>query len=88
MNEPGTICQPPIIELVPKYHEKATLKEFCQQEGISIEINDFVNTGLFFNNKHDERKLYDHQYEALKESFINRKHMIVTTGTGSGKKKK
>ena len=85
MNEPGTICQPPIIELVPKYHEKATLKEFCLREGVSSEINDFVNTGLFVNNKHSERKLYDHQYDALREAFVYRKHMIVTTGTGSGK---
>ena len=52
MNEPGTICQPPIIELVPKYHEKATLKEFCLREGVSSDINYFVNTGLFVNNKH------------------------------------
>ena len=35
IQEPGTICQPPIIEIVPKYHEKATLKEFCKNEGVS-----------------------------------------------------
>lgn len=85
LRESGTICQPPIIEMVPKYHEKATLKEFCQNEGVSIDINDFVNTGLFVNNSKVERKLYDHQYDALKSAFIERKHMIVTTGTGSGK---
>lgn len=85
MNEPGTICQPPIIEIVPKYHEKATLRDFCKIEGVSSEVNDFVNTGLFVNDKHSERKLYDHQYDALKEAHINRKNIIVTTGTGSGK---
>lgn len=85
MNEPGTICQPPIIEIVPKYHEKATLRQFCETEGVSMEVNDFVNTGLFINSTHSERKLYDHQYESLKEAFINRKNIIVTTGTGSGK---
>ena len=81
----GTICQPPIIELVPKYHERATLKEFCLSEGVDLEINDFINTGLFVNNSSIERKLYDHQYEALKEAFVNRKNIVVTTGTGSGK---
>lgn len=85
MEEAGTICQPPIIELVTKYHEKATLKEFCVSEGVSQELNDFVNTGLFTNSGHQERKLYDHQYAALKEAHINRKHIVVTTGTGSGK---
>ena len=81
----GTICQPPIIEIVPKYHERATLKEFCLSEGVGLEINDFINTGLFVNSSSIERKLYDHQYEALKEAFVNRKNIVVTTGTGSGK---
>lgn len=85
LRTPGTISQPPIIELVPKYHELASLKEFCENEGVDMEINDFVNTGLFANNTAVERKLYDHQYEALKEAFVNRKNIVVTTGTGSGK---
>ncbi len=81
----GTISQPPIIELVPKYHEKATLKEFCINEGVSLDVNDFINAGLFVNNSSIERKLYDHQYDSLKEAFLNRKNIVVTTGTGSGK---
>jgi Lhr-like helicase len=81
----GTISQPPIIELVPKYHEKASLKEFCINEGINTEINDFISAGLFVSNATVERKLYDHQYDALKEAFLNRKNIVVTTGTGSGK---
>lgn len=85
IKEVGAICQPPIIEIVPKYHEKATLAEFCDKESISKELNDFVNTGLFVNNSQQARHLYDHQYEALKEAHINRKHIVVTTGTGSGK---
>lgn len=81
----GTISQPPIIELVPKYHEKATLKEFCETENVSLDINDFVNSGLFVGGGTMMRKLYDHQYAALKEAFLNRKNIVVTTGTGSGK---
>lgn len=50
-----------------------------------MDINAFVNTGLFGQNIHGERKLYDHQYKALKDAFIDRKHIVVTTGTGSGK---
>ena len=85
LRETGTICQPPIIEIVPKYHEKATLEDFCRIENISLEINDFVNTGLFINNNHEVRRLYDHQYASLKSAFIDRKSIVVTTGTGSGK---
>lgn len=85
IKEDGTISQPPIIEIVPKYHEKATLAEFCTREGVSADINDFVNTGLFTNNTQQKRRLYDHQYEALKSAHVDRKHIVVTTGTGSGK---
>ena len=56
IQETGTICQPPIIEIVPKYHEKASLKEFCINEGVSEELNDFVSTGLFVNNSKQERR--------------------------------
>lgn len=85
MEEIGTICQPPIIELVTRYHEKASLKDFCISESVSQEFNDFINTGLFTNAGQQERKLYDHQYVALKEAHVNRKCIVVTTGTGSGK---
>ena len=81
----GTISQPPIIELVPKYHEKASLAQFCINESVSNDINDFVLSGLFGGNNVKERKLYDHQYKALKEAYIDRKNIVVTTGTGSGK---
>ena len=64
IKEPGTICQPPIIEIVPKYHEKATLAEFCERERASSDINDFVNAGLFVNDSQKTRRLYDHQYAA------------------------
>ena len=74
----GTISQPPIIELVPKYHEKASLKDFCINEGVDTEINDFISAGLFVSNATIERKLYDHQYDSLKEAFLNRKNLVVT----------
>lgn len=83
MREKGTISQPPIIEIVPRYKEHATLAQFCENEGVSKDINEFISAGLFGGGS--LRSLYEHQYEALKESFINRKNIIVTTGTGSGK---
>lgn len=85
IKELGTISQPPIIEIVPKYHEKATLKDFCVAEGINPELNDFVNCGLFSQGGSIERQLYDHQYEALRSAYIDRRSIVVTTGTGSGK---
>ena len=85
MNEPGTICQPPIIEVVPKYQEYRTLKQLCDDNGISEDLDSFVRCGLFFNEDQIERILYKHQYDSVVLAHKERKNVIVTTGTGSGK---
>lgn len=80
--EPGVICQPPIIELVSKYKEVTTLDEACKENGIS---SDFAKCGLFKDFNGIERKLYQHQLDSLKYAIKERKHIVATTGTGSGK---
>ena len=81
----GAICQPPIIELVPRYKEVATLKEACEELNISNDFSKFAKCGLFPDFKGIERKLYQHQKDALQYAFSKRKHIVATTGTGSGK---
>ena len=85
MKEPGTICQPPILEVVPKYQEYMSLKDLCIKNGIDTEFDDFIQSGLFYNDNHVVRKLYKHQYDSLVDAYIKRKNIVVTTGTGSGK---
>jgi hypothetical protein len=68
ISEQGAICQPPIIEIVPRYKEYASLEDFCKNEGVNSELADFVQCGLFFNDKAEKRRLYLHQYNALKEA--------------------
>lgn len=81
----GAICQPPIIELVPRYKEVATLKDACKENNVSNEFADFAKRGLFPDSNKVERKLYQHQLDAIKYGLRDRKHIIATTGTGSGK---
>jgi len=88
--EQGTaICQPPIIELVSSYEEVATLSEVCNDIDLCADFAEFAQCGLFPNNGSIKRKLYKHQKEALefaiKKDIEQRKHIIATTGTGSGK---
>jgi len=88
--EQGTaICQPPIIELVSSYEEVATLPEVCNDKDLCSDFADFAQCGLFSDNGSIKRKLYKHQKEALefaiKKDIEQRKHIIATTGTGSGK---
>lgn len=85
MKDTGTICQPPILEIVPKYQEYMSLYDLCIKEGIPTGFNDFIQSGLFYNDRHIVRKLYKHQYESLVDAFKCRKNIVVTTGTGSGK---
>ena len=78
----ATICQPPIIEIVPKYKEVCAIEELCDRENIDKEFASFVNSGLFDGNR---RKLYKHQVAAILKATKERKDIVVTTGTGSGK---
>ncbi|MBA4411163.1 MAG: hypothetical protein C0397_17315 [Odoribacter sp.] len=88
-NEPGAICQPPIIELVSNYETKddLTLSQICDKLDINPEFADFVRLGLFEDGKDGkERKLYQHQKDAIEYALMKeRMHVIATTGTGSGK---
>ncbi len=81
----ATICQPPIIEIVPKYEEECTIEDLCLRENIDIDFANFVNCGLFDGNSKTIRKLYKHQAEAIIIATKKRKDIVVTTGTGSGK---
>ena len=81
----ATICQPPIIEIVPRYKEMCTIDKLCEEENINKDFAEFVNCGLFDGNNKYIRKLYEHQSAAIIEATKKRKDIIVTTGTGSGK---
>lgn len=79
------ICKAPILELVPKYKEVATLQQLANQGIITQEFADFARTGLFPDSNGIPRKLYTHQVKAIKSAHSERKNIIATTGTGSGK---
>jgi len=86
-DEDEAICQPPIIEIIPRYKESGTLSEICRKHMIEQDLPEFIKCGLFSDPSGKERKLYSHQEQALLNATtpFSRKHIIVTTGTGSGK---
>jgi DEAD/DEAH box helicase domain-containing protein len=81
----GAICQPPILELVPKYDEVMTLQDACKHLSITPDFADFAKCGLFPDSDGKVRKLFQHQFHALQYAVKERKNIVVTTGTGSGK---
>ncbi len=84
-SKPGVIMQSPIIELVSKYEGENTLTNICIDNKINTDIAEFANVGLLQNTDGSERKLYKHQKDSFLDVIKNKKHMVVTTGTGSGK---
>jgi Lhr-like helicase len=83
--EDGIIMQPPYIEIVKKYEGKKTLSEICEENGINMEIAGFLNRGLLCTENGEERRLYEHQEQAIVDVLKNKKNMVIITGTGSGK---
>lgn len=87
--EEGVIMQSPIIEFVKKYEPYKTLKnsyaELPKEKGYDIFLAEFLNSGLLKNDDGTERVLYEHQYKSVIDVLGQNKHLVVTTGTGSGK---
>ncbi len=83
--ENDSIMQPTIIEFVKKYEGINTISEIFSNE-TELPFVDFINQGLFYDFDNSiEKKLYKHQVKAIEEVIFNKKNMVVTTGTGSGK---
>ncbi|MUG95350.1 DEAD/DEAH box helicase [Scytonema sp. UIC 10036] len=82
LNQTGVLSQPPLIETVPIYPSSGlnlaavTKRLPSEYSGLSS-----LAQKLFPSNI----ELYRHQRQSLDEVLVNRKDIVVTTGTGSGK---
>src|SRR5262245_7524513 len=79
--EPGVLFQEPLLEPIPRYAETFTLAEACTKVKFHADLPAFAACRLFPSS----RPLYRHQVEALEAVLTQRRHLVVTTGTGSGK---
>jgi len=79
------ICKNPIIELVPRYEEYCTMNEACLRLNLDQTFAQFTKMGLFQDRNNVESKMYEHQFKSLEAAIGKRKHIVATTGTGSGK---
>lgn len=85
LNNGDLIARYPSIEFTPKYHEFKSIKEAVADLSLDSDFIQFTKAGLFEDINGKEKKLYKHQYEGLFDAVINKKNIIATTGTGSGK---
>lgn len=71
----------PFIEYIPKYIEYKSISECAKELQCYNKFDEFIIASKLFN---EDMKLYKHQYNSLKE-VMNKKHVVITTGTSSGK---
>ncbi len=86
LRESGWLFQEPRFEpIFPNPSSGKTLSQLCAHPQIPSDLGDFLARGGNDGLAPKDRKLYEHQMEAIKASVIDRKDVVVTTGTGSGK---
>lgn len=78
---PGVLYQEPLLELLPGYVQTRFLPEAAGALKLDPDFAEFAGCGLF----DPALKLFKHQEEALRAACLEHKHVVVTTGTGSGK---
>ncbi|WML48486.1 DEAD/DEAH box helicase [Neobacillus sp. PS3-34] len=82
LKKEGIIYQYPYIEVLPPYQSSGkTVLEASQDVNISSDFSSFSSIGLFGANQN----LYTHQYQSIKSTIKDKKNVVITSGTGSGK---
>lgn len=80
VGEEGILHREPMIERIVRYEERRSLVEVCRALSLGGDLAAFASHGLF-----QRKALYRHQEEALEAVASRGQHIVVTTGTGSGK---
>jgi DEAD/DEAH box helicase domain-containing protein len=82
LQEEGNIYRYPYIEAMPPFKSSGkNVEESCKTIGWPTDFGEFASKGLFSKN----HNLHLHQFQAFKEVLQNKKNIVVTSGTGSGK---
>lgn len=86
LRQQGAISQEPIVELVATYEQREALDKLASENVVSKEFAELARLGAFADLPGGKPKqLYAHQVESLKAVHNDNKHLVITTGTGSGK---
>lgn len=82
LSRPETLSQPPLLETIPVYPSSGyNLAAASQQLPFAYRDLQHLAQALF----PPDIQLWDHQWKSLQEVLENKKDIVVTTGTGSGK---
>lgn len=90
LEKPGRLFADPLLEPVIPYDASVPLLDVTREVGISDETAEIVGRALFgaFTPPGQPIRLREHQADAIRCSLgnsVERRHVVVTSGTGSGK---
>ena len=80
LNEPGKLVNGPILEATPLFKKSSTINDMIE-EGV-------LSKGLRLLESEDfplDRPFYEHQEKSIRKVVVEKRNIIVATGTGSGK---
>ena len=82
---PGVIHQVPYLESTPRYETGECFSELTGLAPAALQAFNAVSQAQGDLPKLIHDPPYKHQSESIKGSLVNRRNLIITTGTGSGK---
>ncbi len=85
LNTPGVIHQVPYLESTPRYETGMRFSEMAGLPAAALEAFSAVSHAQGGLPKLIYDPPYKHQSEAVRGSLIDRRNLVVMTGTGSGK---
>jgi len=72
------LVREPILEVTPSFRTGSSLGDLVNEKVLLDEFSK-INSETF------NRELYEHQENALRKAIVDKRNMVIATGTGSGK---
>jgi ATP-dependent helicase YprA (DUF1998 family) len=80
LEQPDLLVKGPLLEATPEFAKGCSIKDLVTQGVLVNGFEVLCGNGLPY-----ERSLYLHQEQAIRKLCLDKRNLVVTTGTGSGK---
>lgn len=85
LNEPGNIHQIPFLESTPRYASDRRFADIAGLPAAATTLLEALSTKLNGHKPLLHDPPYAHQAQAIEQSIVNGRNLLIMTGTGSGK---
>jgi len=85
LNEPGNVHQIPFLESTPRYVSDRKFGEIAGLSPAAVSLLESLSTKGSGHKALLHNPPYSHQADAIEQSIVKGKNLLIMTGTGSGK---